>query len=49
MDAMLSLSLQTMLYGLAGVFAALAILYIVVKIIGWAFPFKPEAEEDDGD
>jgi len=34
---MLSLALQLMLYGLAGVFSALAILFIVVKIMSKVF------------
>ena len=37
---MLSQSLQLMLYGLAGVFTSLAILYAAVKIITALFPDK---------
>jgi Na+-transporting methylmalonyl-CoA/oxaloacetate decarboxylase gamma subunit len=33
-------SLQLMLYGLAGVFSSLAILYIFIKIIVKVFPHK---------
>ena len=43
----ISLSLQVMLYGLTGVFSALAILYGTVKIIALIFPFKEEKSDDD--
>ena len=39
---MLMLALQLMLYGLAGVFAALAILYITLKIMVKVFPAPAE-------
>ena len=37
---MFSLSLQLMLYGLAGVFAALTVIYIFVRVIVKLFPYK---------
>jgi Na+-transporting methylmalonyl-CoA/oxaloacetate decarboxylase gamma subunit len=35
---MFSLALQLMLYGLAGVFAALAVLYTAVRAVSKIFP-----------
>ena len=46
MDPMIWNSLQVMLYGLGGVFASLAILWITVKIVSVIFPYKEEKEED---
>jgi Na+-transporting methylmalonyl-CoA/oxaloacetate decarboxylase gamma subunit len=37
-------SLELMMFGLGGVFFALAILYASVKIIVKVFPFKAEGE-----
>ena len=37
---MLSQSLQLMLYGLAGVFAALAVIYAAIRIAVKIFPYK---------
>ena len=42
---MVSLSLQLMLYGLAGVFSALAVLYAAVKVIAKIFPYKTDNEK----
>ena len=39
---MLMQALQLMAYGLSGVFIALAILYIIVKLIVKIFPGKAE-------
>ena len=41
------LSLQVMLYGLAGVFSALALLYITVKVVALIFPFKENTENTE--
>ena len=41
----MSLSFQLMLYGLIGVFAALAILYAAIRIIGRIFPSDREDKE----
>lgn len=43
---MLMQSLQLMLYGLAGVFSALAILYITVRIINGVFVLKDEKKSE---
>jgi len=42
---MFTLSLQLMLYGLIGVFSALAILFIAVKGMTWMFPCDTESEK----
>ena len=42
---MFILSLQLMLYGLAGVFVSLAILYIAVCAAVKIFPYNQEGEE----
>ena len=38
MDPVILQSLQLMMYGLGGVFASLAILWVTVKIISKVFP-----------
>jgi len=45
MDPVILQSLQLMLYGLAGVFASLAILWGTVKIVSVLFPYKEEQED----
>jgi len=42
---MLTLSLQLMLYGLTGVFAALGILFIAVMSMTWIFPYDAESDK----
>jgi len=46
MDPMILQSLEVMLYGLAGVFASLAVLWATVKIVSKIFPYKEEKEEE---
>ena len=43
---MLTQSLQLMLYGLGGVFASLAVLYVSVKIITAVFPGKNKTDKN---
>lgn len=47
MDSMVFQSLQLMLYGLAGVFASLAVLYASVKIISKIFPNRDNNENKE--
>ena len=47
MNPVILQSLELMILGLAGVFASLAVLYIVVKIMSKIFRDKPEKEETE--
>ncbi|NLY18599.1 MAG: OadG family protein [Clostridiaceae bacterium] len=42
----LSLGLQLMEYGLAGVFLVLILFYVLIIILMKLFPYHPEKEED---
>ena len=44
---MFSLALQLMLYGLAGVFAALTVIYFAVRGMVWIFRYKENFHEPD--
>ena len=44
---MFLLSLELMLYGLAGVFGALAVLYAAVKVTVIVFPHKMKTERTE--
>jgi Na+-transporting methylmalonyl-CoA/oxaloacetate decarboxylase gamma subunit len=41
---MFALALRLMLYGLTGVFAALAVIYAALRIMVKVFPYKAEDE-----
>lgn len=43
----ISLGLQLMVYGLAGVFLVLILFYVMIMLMMKIFPYRPESEENE--
>jgi hypothetical protein len=40
-------SLPILLYGMAGIFVVIGIIFVSIKLMGWIFPYKKGKEEDE--